>query len=123
MTQQQLWNLYETYAEAWKLASREERANALVQLTDDNIQYLTQEFVGDREAILKDMESFRQKFPGSYFAVDDMASHHDVALFTWALVLPDGTIPTKGHDALRISPEGKIASITTFPPPTPKPLS
>jgi hypothetical protein len=123
MTKQQLWNLYETYAEVWKLTSGEERENALAQVIDDSIQYLTQEFVGGREAILKDMESFRQKFPGSYFAVDDMASHHDVALFTWALVLPDGTIPAKGHDHLRISPEGKILSITTFPPSSPKPLS
>ena len=123
MTQQQIWNLYETYAEIWKLASNEERKSALAQVVDDSIQYLTQEFQGGNEAILKDMESFRQRFPGSYFAVENMSTHHDVALFTWALVLPDGTIPAKGHDSLRFTPEGKIVSITTFPPSIPKPLS
>lgn len=123
MTQQQLWNLYETYAEAWKLASSDEREKAVAQLVDDSIHYLTQEFVGGREAILNDMASFRQKFPGSYFAVEDMSSHHDVALFTWALVMPDGTIPAKGHDYLSVSPEGKIVALTTFPPSIPKPLS
>lgn len=123
MTKQQIWNLYETYAEAWKLASSEERKNALAQVIDDSIQYLTPEFQGGREAILNDMESFRKKFPGSHFAVEDMSSHHDAALFTWALVLADGSVPAKGHDSLRFSPEGKIVSITTFPPSSPKPQS
>ncbi|SDF12405.1 nuclear transport factor 2 family protein [Terriglobus roseus] len=122
MTKQQIWNLYETYAEAWKLASSEEREQALAQIIDDSIQYLTPEFQGGREAILNDMESFRKKFPGAHFAVEDMSSHHDVALFTWALVLADGSVPAKGHDSLRLSPEGKIVSITTFPPSGPKPL-
>ncbi|MEK6397795.1 MAG: nuclear transport factor 2 family protein [Terriglobus sp.] len=122
MTKQQVWSLYETYAAVWKLVSSEERNNALTPLVDDSVQYLTQEFVGGREAILNDMESFRQKFPGCYFTVEDMASHHDVALFTWVLVMPDGTTPAKGHDYLRISPEGKITAITTFPPSSPKPL-
>lgn len=123
MTTQQLWNLYETYANVWKLTSAEERESALAPLVDDSIQYLTQNFEGGREEILKDIESFQQKFPGCYFTVEDMASHHDVALFTWVLVMPDGTTPAKGHDHLRISTEGKIVSITTYPPSSPKPLS
>lgn len=121
MTKQQLWNLYETYAEAWKLTSRNARENALAHIIDDSIQYLTQDFEGGLEAILDDMENFQQKFARCYFAVEDMASHHGVALFTWVLVMPDGTRPAKGHDYLQISPEGKIVAITTFPPSTPKP--
>lgn len=123
MTKPQIWNLYETYVEAWKLTSNEEREKVVAQITDDSIQYLTPEFQGGREAILNDMESFQKKFPGGHFAIDDISTHHDVALFTWALVLADGTVPAKGHDQLRISPDGKIASITTFAPSSPKPLS
>jgi hypothetical protein len=35
------------------------------------------------------------------------------------LVRADGTVFAKGHDQIRVSQEGKIVSLITFPPSTP----
>jgi hypothetical protein len=43
-------------------------------------------------------------------------THHDVALLTWLLVQADGTVLAKGHDQIRVSPEGKIVDLLTFAP-------
>ena len=53
---------------------------------------------------------------GGYFDVEDVSTHHDVALLTWLLVQPDGTVLAKGHDQIRVSPEGKIVELLTFAP-------
>ena len=62
------------------------------------------------------MAAFQQKFPGGRFDVADVSAHHDVALLTWVLVQADGTIFARGHDQIRVSREGKIANLITFPP-------
>ena len=119
-TSQQAWNLYEQYVEAWKPISAEQRAMILTQIFSEDMQYRTPQFQGGPEAVLEDMTQFQQKFPGAHFDIEDISTHHDVALFTWVLVLPDGSRPAKGHDQIRVSKEGKIASIITFAPSTPR---
>jgi len=120
-TNQQAWKIYEAYVEAWKPISEEERAGILAEVFADNVQYFTPEFKGGREAALKDIAGFQKKFPGAHFEVEDVSSHHDVALLTWVLVQADGSVLVKGHDQIRISPQGKITSLITFPPSVSKP--
>ena len=71
--------------------------------------------------MIEDMATFQSKFPGGHFDVGDVSAHHDVALLTWVLIQPDGKEVARGHDQLRVSPEGKIASIVTFAPSVPQP--
>jgi hypothetical protein len=120
ITNQAVWKLYEQYVEAWKPISADQRSAILAEIFAENMQYLTPHFQGGPEAVLEDMTQFQQKFPGAHFDIEDSSTHHDVALFTWVLVLADGSRPAKGHDQIRISTEGKIASILTFAPSTPK---
>jgi hypothetical protein len=53
--------------------------------------------------------------------MEDVSAHHDVALLTWLLVQADGTVLVKGHDQIRVSPEGKIVNLITFAPSVSKP--
>jgi hypothetical protein len=118
---QEAWKQYETYVGAWNAISAEQRLSILSEVFSPDISYFTPEFQGGRDAAIEEMEGFQQKFPGAHFDVEDGSIHHDVALFTWVLVLADGTALAKGHDEIRFSPEGKIAGLITFGPSTPKP--
>jgi len=40
---------------------------------------------------------------------------------TWVLVYADGKVFARGHDQIRVSPEGKIISLITFAPSVEKP--
>ncbi|WP_263379910.1 nuclear transport factor 2 family protein [Granulicella paludicola] len=122
MTQnQKAWKLYETYVEAWKPITDDQRTSILDEVFADDLLYFTADFQGGREAVLADINSFQTKFPGSYFTIDDISTHHDIALFTWVFTQPDGKVVAKGHDHVRFSTEGKMAAITTFGPSIPKP--
>ena len=60
-------------------------------------------------------------FPGGQFALHSVSEHHDVALMEWQLILADGTPGVRGHDAIRVTPEGKFGHIVTFAPSTLEP--
>ena len=69
-----------------------------------------------RETAIEDMAAFQKSFPGGRFDVGGVSAHHDVALLTWVLVQADGKVFARGHDQIRIAPDGKIASLITFAP-------
>ena len=118
---QKLWDIYEKYAAGWKPISKKEREIA-AQIMAENIEYRTPSHdSGDRNTAIKDMEAFQAKFPGGHFEIREVSSHHDLALVTWELIQVNGESFAKGHDQLRISTEGKIIGLRTFPPSVSKP--
>jgi hypothetical protein len=121
MTNQETWKLYANYVDAWKPISDEQRKAIVAATLAEEIQYFTPEFQGGPEAAIAEMEGFQKKFPGAHFEVEDISTHHDVALFTWVLIQTDGQPLVKGHDHIKISAEGKIVGLTTFGPSAPKP--
>jgi hypothetical protein len=121
VTNQNVWKLYTKYANAWKPNSDQERKSILADVLDKDFQYLTPEFEGGLDTLLEDMAGIQKKVPGGYFDVEDVSAHHDVALLTWRLVQADGTVLAKGHDQIRLSPEGKLLSLLTFAPSVSKP--
>jgi hypothetical protein len=120
MTNAQALNVYQTYVEAWKPVSDEQRKSILSEVFDENVEYLVPAFVGGKDEAIQDMERFQSQYPGAHFAIENVSTHHEVALFMWVLVLPDGKVTVKGHDCIRFSPAGKIASLLTFGPASPK---
>lgn len=118
---QEAWDLYERYVQAWAAISHEERMAIAEEVLAEDLHYFTPQVEGGREAAIGDMEGFQEKFPGGRFDVEDGSVHHDVGLFTWVLVQADGTALVKGHDQIRLSAEGKIAGLITFAPSAPKP--
>jgi hypothetical protein len=70
------------------------------------------------QIIIDDIHDFQSKFPGGHFVLHSFSEHHDVALMEWQLILADGTPGVRGHDDIRITPEGKLAQIVTFAPST-----
>ena len=121
ITSQEIWKLYERYVEAWSAIPGEQRRAIVTEVLAEDIDYFTPQFKGGPETVIEDIEGFQKKFPGAHFDVEDESIHHDVALFTWVLIQSDGTALVKGHDQIRISPAGRIASLITFAPSTPKP--
>lgn len=116
MTSQKVWKLYSQYADAWKPNSDQQRTKMLADILDKDFHYLTPEFEGGIDTLLEDMAGIQKKVPGGYFDVEDVSNHHDVSLFTWLFLQADGTVIARGHDQIRVSPEGKIVSLLTFGP-------
>ncbi len=92
MTTQQALNVYQAYVEAWKPITDEQRKSILREVFDDDVEYLVPQYVGGASAAIEDMERFQKQYPGAHFAIENVSTHHEVALFKWVLVLPDGKV-------------------------------
>jgi hypothetical protein len=120
MTNLQALKVYQAYVEAWKPISDAKRKSILSEVFDENVNYLVPEYVGGTAAAIEDMERFQKQYPGAHFEIENVSAHHEVALIKWVLILPDGKATVKGHDCIRFSPAGKILSLVTFGPASPK---
>ena len=120
MTNLQALNVYQSYVEAWKPIPDAQRKSILSEVFDESVEYLVPEYVGGTSAAIEDMERFQKQYPGAHFDIENVSTHHEVALFKWVLILPDGKVTVKGHDCIRFSPAGKIVSLLTFGPASPK---
>ena len=122
ITNQEAWKLYEKYLNGWTAISDEQRTKITAEVIAENAQYSTPRHEsGGRETMIEDMAEFQKRFPNGHFDLGDVSAHHEVALLTWVLVQADGKIVAKGHDQIRVSPEGKIVSLITFAPSVAKP--
>ena len=119
MTKLQALQIYQSYVEAWKPIPDAQRKEILSDVFEETVDYLVPEYVGGSSAAIEDMERFQRQYPGAHFQVENVSAHHEVALFKWVLVLPDGKVTVKGHDSVRFSPAGKIANLLTFGPSSP----
>jgi len=120
MTNLEALNIYQSYVEAWKPIPDAQRKSILAEVFEENVEYLVPEYVGDTSTAIEDMERFQKQYPGAHFDIANVSTHHEVALFKWVLTLPGGKVTVKGHDCIRFSPAGKIASLLTFGPASPK---
>ncbi|MDR3741074.1 MAG: hypothetical protein P4L40_18810 [Terracidiphilus sp.] len=114
--------LYKHYATAFSAISDQERRDILDSVLETDIIYRIPRMEGiGHQIVIDDIHDFQSKFPGGHFALHSVSEHHDVALMEWQLILPDGTPSVLGHDAIRITPEGKLGQIVTFAPSTLEP--
>lgn len=121
-TNEQAWKVYQAYLAGWNDVSDEQRAKIAVEILAEGVQYLTprHEWSG-RATVIADMAAFQKRFPKGHIEIGDVSANHDVALLTWVLVQADGKVAARGHDQIRVSPEGKIVSLITFAPSVEKP--
>lgn len=111
--------LYQQYVKAWAPITAEERSNILESVLEKDIHYRIPRMEGTGHSIvIEDINDFQTKYPGGKFSLYSVSGHHDVALMEWQLILPDGTPSVRGHDAVRVTPEGKLGQIITFAPST-----
>ncbi len=114
--------LYKHYVTAFSAIPDQERRTILDAVLDTQIAYRNPTMEGaGHQIVLDDIHIFQAKFPGGRFALHSSSEHHDLALMEWQLILADGTPGVRGHDAVRITPEGRFDSIVTFAPSTPEP--
>lgn len=111
--------LYKQYVKAWWAISEQERRDILDSVLETDIIYRIPRMEGTgHQIVIDDMNDFQAKFPGGRFDLHSVSEHHDVALMEWQMFLPDGTPGVLGHDAVRVTPEGKLGHIVTFAPST-----
>lgn len=116
--------LYKHYATAFSAISDQERRKILDSVLETEIIYRTPRMEGiGHQIIIDDISDFQAQFPGGKFALHSVSEHHDVALMEWQLILANGTPGVRGHDAIRVTPEGKLGHIVTFAPSTLEPQS
>jgi hypothetical protein len=115
--------LYKHYATAFSAISDQERRRILDSVLETNVIYRNPRMEGRGPQIIIDNinDYFQAKFPGGQFVLHSFSEHHDVALMEWQLILADGTLGVRGHDTIRVTPEGTFAQIVTFAPPTLEP--
>jgi hypothetical protein len=122
LTNGDAWKIYDRYLEGWKATSDDQRRKIAAGVIAENAQYSTPRHTsGGRATMIEDMATFQKRFPGGHFDIGDVSAHDDVALLTWVLVQADGKVFARGHDQIRVSPDGKIASVITFAPSVTKP--
>lgn len=118
ITAKEAWVIYAKYVSGWRAVSDKERRQIATEIIDENAQYSSPILeLGGIESMIARMSKFQEEFPGGYFEIGGASAHHDVALLTWIIMKADGTEFARGHDQMRVSPEGKILSMTTFAPP------
>jgi len=111
--------LYKHYAIAFSAISDQERRKILGSVLDTKVIYRNPTMEGTgHQIVIDDIEGFQKQFPGGRFALHSFSEHHDVALMEWQMIHADGTPGPRGHDAVRVTPEGKFAQIVTFAPST-----
>jgi hypothetical protein len=114
--------LYKHYIKAFFPISDQERREILASVLDTEINYRNPRMEGKgHQIVIDDINDFHSRFPGGHFALHSVSEHHDVALMEWQMILADGTPSVLGHDAVRLTPEGKFAQIITFAPSKPQP--
>jgi hypothetical protein len=114
--------LYKHYATAFSAISDQERRKILDSVVETDVVYRIPRMEGTgHQIILDDIHDFQAKFPEGRFALHSVSEHHDVALMEWQLILADGTPAVRGHDAIRVTSEGKLGQIVTFAPSTLEP--
>lgn len=114
--------LYKQYAKAWSAISDQERRTILDSVLETEIVYRIPRMEGTgHQIVIDDITDFQAKYPGGQFALHSVSEHHDVALMEWQMILPDRTPGVRGHDAIRVTPEGKLGQIVTFAPSTLEP--
>ncbi len=111
--------LYKHYATAFSAISDQERREILDAVLETEVVYRTPKMEGTgHQIVIDDIHDFQAQFPGGQFALHSVSEHRDVALMEWQLILADGTPSARGHDAIRMTPEGKFGHIVTFAPST-----
>lgn len=122
VTNREAWDIYERYLQPWKPIEHDKRVALAMDIIAEDARYSSPILEsGGRDSMIARMGAFQTQFPGGHIEIGDVSAHHDVALLTWIIVQADGTEFARGHDQMRVSPEGKIVSITTFAPPVLKP--
>jgi len=122
LTNERAWKTYENYLAGWNEVADDRRAKLAADVVAENVEYRTPRHeLGGRATLIEDMAAFQKRLPKGHIEIGDVSAHHDVALLTWVLVQADGTVFARGHDQMRVSPDGKITQLITFARPTGKP--
>ncbi len=103
------------YFDAWN-ANPADRAAAVAAVFSPDSYYCdgAAEAAG-AEAIAAMMDAVADRFPGSSFRrISPVDTHHHQVRFAWVLEAADGSTIIDGLDAMRLTPDGRIATTLGF---------
>lgn len=107
--------IWETYASAWKAATREEK---LILLNDSLVPeciYRDPLTVANGfNDLLNYMSEFHTMIPGGHFVTQDFKSHNNRCIAQWNMCAGDGSVVGEGISYGEYSETGKLLSMTGF---------
>ncbi|MEQ1515409.1 MAG: nuclear transport factor 2 family protein [Usitatibacteraceae bacterium] len=106
---------WETYANAWKVTTAQEKTQALKQSVAPACVYQDPITVTKGyDELVAYMLAFHQQIPDGHFVTTYFLAHHDVSIAKWNMVSGDGTIIGDGASYGRYNEEGALVAMTGF---------
>jgi hypothetical protein len=104
------------YCDAWGETNIDDRRAMLNRVwTDDGTYTDPVSHVEGREALIKRITAFLEKFPGAKIVPSSHVDlHHDLLRFTWRLVSADGRTLNEGIDFGEVAKDGRLKRIVGF---------
>jgi hypothetical protein len=106
---------WETYANAWKVASAQEKIQALKQSAALACVYLDPLTIAKgHDELVAYMLAFHQQVPGGHFVTTYFLAHHDVSIAKWNMVNGDGAVIGDGVSYGHYNEQGSLVAMTGF---------
>lgn len=106
----------ESYDRAWNVAGHDERAALLAEALTDDCELVEPRgrFAG-RDAIVKRIDGFAERFPGARVEITtSIDEHNGLARYGWTIVDGDGKAILDGIDVVERAPDGRFKRIIMF---------
>jgi hypothetical protein len=106
----------DTYCAAWNHPDAAQRREILAKVWGDGASYTDPSVhAAGMDALLTHIGTVVARRPGvKVVRTSRIDRHHDVALFAWNAIQPDGTVLLEGVDVAEFSASGKIRRIVGF---------
>jgi SnoaL-like domain len=106
---------WETYANAWKATTVQEKAHALKQSVAPKCVYQDPLAIANgHDELIAYMLGFHQQVPGGHFVTTYFLGHHDVSIAKWNMVNGEGAVIGDGVSYGRYNEQGALVAMTGF---------
>lgn len=103
------------YFDAWNASPADRPAAVQAVFSPDSYYCDGAAEATGTDAIAAMMDAVAERFPGSSFRrISGVDTHHLQARFAWTLEAADGSTIIDGLDAMRLTPDGRIATTLGF---------
>ncbi len=107
--------IWEAYVEAWKVTSREAKADALRRsLAPENVYRDPLTVRSGHSELLDYMLQLQIDVPGCYFKTTYFLTHHDASIAKWNMIAGDDSIIGEGVSYAQYNDHGMLVCETGF---------
>ena len=106
---------WEKYAQAWAVASAEDKLAALRDSVESNCVYRDPLLTAEgHDALVDCMLNFHRQIPGGHFVTTYFQTHHDRSIAKWNMVDGQGKVIGDGISFGEYNDQGRLLTMTGF---------